>query len=247
MISLLELSRADEANTRTRCRAHSRTTQSAVTRRHRLLVRRAGATTTRLSTSHASDVAVESRYTWAQIALAHAYLGSKHPLDAERAMRYARKYGKFPTLNYELANVSRRWVFTRKQWKCCASRSRSKTTDPHQPRRTPAANEAGFIEPAGARTPRRNLTSLAPVDTPENAKLMKALLAFNAAHACEGKGERNRRRRAAQEFASGTDNMRGFRQFYAASRLLRNGIASRTVLERSPQREKLQTTRSTRR
>src|SRR5262249_45442403 len=48
-------------------------------------------------------VTVESRYTWSQIALAHAYLSSKQPLDAERVMRYAKQFGKFPTLNYELA------------------------------------------------------------------------------------------------------------------------------------------------
>ena len=50
-------------------------------------------------------VEIEPRYTWAQIALARSLLGLQRPLDAERALRYARQYGKFPTLTYELANV----------------------------------------------------------------------------------------------------------------------------------------------
>ena len=50
-------------------------------------------------------IEIEPRYTWAQIALARAFLGLKRPLDAERALRFARQYGKFPTLTYELANV----------------------------------------------------------------------------------------------------------------------------------------------
>src|SRR5689334_17180466 len=50
-------------------------------------------------------IGIEPRYTWAQIALAHSYLGLKSPLDAERAIRFARQFGKFPTLTYELASV----------------------------------------------------------------------------------------------------------------------------------------------
>src|SRR6185503_1030665 len=50
-------------------------------------------------------ISIEPRYTWAQIALSRAYLGLKSPLNAERSIRFARRYGKFPTLNYELANV----------------------------------------------------------------------------------------------------------------------------------------------
>ncbi|HEV2835360.1 MAG TPA: TPM domain-containing protein, partial [Pyrinomonadaceae bacterium] len=104
VISLLELSRQDEANTEL---------DAALTAEPRNLALLTGAAywfAAHGNNEKAFDlasraVAVESLYTWAQIALAHAYLGQKRPLDAERAMRYARQYGKFPTLNYELANV----------------------------------------------------------------------------------------------------------------------------------------------
>ena len=48
---------------------------------------------------------LEPRYTWAQIAIARALLGQKRPLEAERAIRFAGQYGKFPSLDYELASV----------------------------------------------------------------------------------------------------------------------------------------------
>src|SRR4030095_564000 len=50
-------------------------------------------------------VKLEPRYTWAQIAAARSFVALKRPLDAERSIRFARQYGKFPTLNYELASV----------------------------------------------------------------------------------------------------------------------------------------------
>src|SRR6185503_11391900 len=71
-------------------------------------------------------------------------------------------------------------------------------------------------------------------DTAANAKLMKALLAFNAAITPATEGEKINESNAvaaAKEFASGDDSMRAFRQIYAASRLLRNGVGTDAVLE----------------
>ena len=50
-------------------------------------------------------VAIEPRYTWSQVALARALVAQRKPLEAERALRFARQYGKFPTLDYELAST----------------------------------------------------------------------------------------------------------------------------------------------
>ena len=50
-------------------------------------------------------VQVEPRYTWAQISLGRALMAQKRPLDAERVLRFARQYGRFPTLDYELASA----------------------------------------------------------------------------------------------------------------------------------------------
>ncbi|HSD47864.1 MAG TPA: carboxypeptidase regulatory-like domain-containing protein, partial [Pyrinomonadaceae bacterium] len=70
-------------------------------------------------------------------------------------------------------------------------------------------------------------------DTAENARLMKALLALNSA-ITPPDGEKineSAATAAALEFGSGTDSMRAFRQLYAATRLLRNGVGAGTALE----------------
>ena len=232
VISLLELSRQDEANTEL---------DAALTSEPRNLSLLTGAAywfAAHGNNEKAFDlaskaVAVESRYTWAQIAMAHAYLAQKRPLDAERAMRYARQYGKFPTLNYELANVLAsmglyqeavdvlREVFEVKEGQIHTRLAG------HVP-----ANDESFIELL-ARERRAGLFQPGAADTPENAKTLKALLAFSSA-ITPAEGEKINEAAAvaaAQEFASGTDNMRAFRQLYAASRLLRNNVGISTVLD----------------
>ena len=179
-------------------------------------------------------VEIESRYTWAQIALARSLLGLKRPLDAERALRYARQYGKFPTLTYELANVLSsmglfeeavevlRESFTIKDGQIQAYLAG------HVP-----ARETGFLE---LLAPERRAGIYQPTsaDSATNAQQMKALLAFNVAITPATDGEKVNESAAvaaAQEFASGTDSMRAFRQLYAASRLLRNGVGIEATLD----------------
>ena len=232
VISLLELSRQDEANAEL---------ESALTAEPRNLPLLAGAAywfSARGNNEKAFDlarraVAVESRYTWAQIALAHAYLGSKQPLDAERAMRYARQYGKFPTLNYELANVLASMGLYQEAAEVLRESFAIKDDQIHTrlAGHLPAS-DASFIDLLAPER-RAGIFQARSADTPENAKLLKALLALNSAIA-PADGEKVNETAAvaaAQEFASGTDNMRAFRQLYAANRLLRNGIGIPTVLE----------------
>ncbi|HEY0730326.1 MAG TPA: tetratricopeptide repeat protein, partial [Pyrinomonadaceae bacterium] len=232
VISLLELSRQDEANTEL---------EAALKEEPRNLPLLAGAAywyAAHGDNNKAFDlarraVAVESRYTWAQIALAHAYLGSKQPLDAERAMRYARQYGKFPTLNYELATVLASMGLYQEAVEVLRESFRVKEGQIHTQLagRLPAS-DSNFVDLLAPER-RAGIFQARSADKPEHAKLMKALLAFNSAITpAEGeKVDETAAVAAAKEFASGTDNMRAFRQLYAASRLLRNGVGMSTVLE----------------
>ncbi len=178
-------------------------------------------------------VEVESRYTWAQIALARSLVALKRPIEAERAMRTARKFGKFPTLTYELANVLAsmglyeeavevlRESFTIKEEKIHTYLAG------HVP-----ASEAGFLELLAPER-RAGFYQATAADNAENAQHMKALLAFNAATAVP-EGEKINEAAAvaaAKEFSSGTDGMRAFRQVYAASRLIRHGVGLDTALD----------------
>ena len=178
-------------------------------------------------------IEIEPRYTWAQIALARALLGMKRPLDAERALRFARQYGKFPTLNYELANVLSsmglydeaveilRESFTMKDGQIQTylaghvSATEANFLDLLAPER-----RAGIYQPTAA-------------DKAANAKTMRALLALSTA-TTPAEGEKINEQAAvaaAKEFAAGSDSMHAFRKVYAASRLVRNAVGNDTALD----------------
>ena len=232
VIALLDLSRTDEANTEL---------EAALTDEPRNLPLLSGAAY--WFASHGNNekafdlarkaIAVESRYTWAQIALARAYLGLKQPLDAERAMRYARQYGKFPTLNYELANVLASMGFYQESADVLRESFEIKDGQIHTrlAGHLPAS-DASFIDLLAPER-RAGIYQDSSADTPENARILKALLAFNSA-ITPPEGEKineSAATAAAQEFGSGPDSMRAFRQLYAANRLLRNGVGASTALE----------------
>ena len=232
VISLLELSRTDEANS---------ALEAAFAADQRNLPLLAG--TAYWFAAHENypkafelarrAISIEPRYTWAQVALSRAYLGLQSPLNAERAIRFARQYGKFPTLTYELANVLASMGLYDE---AADALNESFTIKDDQIQTSLAgtipAHESGFIE---LLAPERRASIYQPTsaDNATNAKRLKALLAFSTAVTPRDNEKINEAAAvdAAKEFAAGTDSMRTFRQIYAANRLLRNGIGATTALE----------------
>jgi uncharacterized membrane protein YgcG/tetratricopeptide (TPR) repeat protein len=232
VISLLELSRTDEANS---------ALESAFAEDPRNLPLLAG--TAYWFAAHENypkafelarrAIAVEPRYTWTQIALGRAYLGLQSPLDAERAIRFARRYGKFPTLSYELANVLASMGLYDE---AVDALNESFTIKDDQIQTylagTVRSSESGFIE---LLAPERRASIYQPksADNATNAKTMKALLALSTALTPGDSGKVNEPAavEAAKDFAAGSDSMRTFRQMYAANHLLRNGIGVTTAQE----------------
>ncbi len=232
VISLLELNRSEEANS---------ALQTALTEEPNNLPLLAGTAywfAAHDSHEKAFDLArraigIEPRYTWAQIALAHAYLGLKSPLDAERAIRFARQFGKFPTLSYELASVLASMGFYDEAAEALRE-SFALKDDQIQTylAGTRAASDTSFIELLAPER-RAGIYQPTPADNAANAKMLKALLAlsFAVTPGADGKIDEAAAVAAAKHFASGTDSMRGFRQVYAANRLLRNGVGIVPALE----------------
>lgn len=232
VISLLELGRTEEANS---------TLETALADEPRNLALLTG--TAYWMTAHGNNekalelarkaVEIESRYTWAQIALARSLLGLQRPLDAERALRYARQYGKFPTMTYELASVLSSMGLYDEAVEILRESFTIKDGEIH-------TNLAGHVPASGpdfvellAPERRAGIYQAKAAENPENAKTLKALLAFNTA-VTPAEGEKINESAAvaaAQDFAAGTDNMRAFRQVYAASRLLRHGAGVSTALD----------------
>lgn len=232
VVSLLELDRADEANT---------ALEAALAVEANNLPLLSGAAYWHVAHENYEKgfefarkaTSIEPRYTWAQIALVRSLIGLKRPLDAERAMRYARQYGKFPTLTYELANVLASMGLYDEANEVLRESFTIKDDQIHTylAGHLPA-NDSGFLELL-ARERRAAIFQPKAADTAANAKLLKALLAFNTALTPSG-GEKIKESiavAAAQDFAAGSDTMRAFRQMYAASRLLRYGVGVEAALD----------------
>jgi tetratricopeptide (TPR) repeat protein len=179
-------------------------------------------------------VAIEPRYTWTQIALVRSLIGMKSPVGAERAMRYARQYGKFPTLNYELANVLASVGFYDEAAEVLKESFtfRDGEIETFLAGRIPVRN-ASFMDLLAVER-RASIYQPTAADTPANSKMLRDLLALTTALTPASAGaklDETQAAKAAREFGSGTDMMRTFRQLYAATRLLRNDVALRTALE----------------
>ena len=177
---------------------------------------------------------LEPRYTWGQIALARALIAEKDPLLAERSLRFVRQYGKFPTLDYELANTLASLGLYEESGEAL---SRSFTLKDgfietqlanHVP-----ARAVDFIELLAPERQASIFQSVA-ADTGNNAHILKDLLAFTLAINPQGdnmKIDEAAAIAAAREFAAGGDDMRVYRQLYAASRLLQRGIGFQAAKE----------------
>jgi tetratricopeptide (TPR) repeat protein len=165
-------------------------------------------------------VAFEPRFGWAwtRIAEGRALLALKRPLDAEIALRAARRFGNFPTLDYELASaLAAAGLYD----EAAETLSHSFAVRDGQI----VTRLAGHVEARAADfnellAPERraSLSQFASASPAAEAKRLKALLALRQA---AGAGEEKAAAEAAREFAEGDDEMSTFRNLYAAERLER--------------------------
>ena len=179
-------------------------------------------------------IEIEPRYTWSHIALVRSLLALKRPVGAERAMRFARQYGKFPTLNYELATVVGSMGFYDEAVEILRPSFSFKDgqIETFLAGRIPTRN-TNFMD---LLSPERQASIYQPkaADSVINSQTLTYLLALDSALTENSAGEKldeSSAAKAARDFGSGADSMRSYRQLYAASRLLRKTIALSTALE----------------
>jgi tetratricopeptide (TPR) repeat protein len=177
---------------------------------------------------------IEPRYTWGQIALARALIAEKQPLYAERSLRFVQQYGKFPTLDYELANtLSALGLYEEAAEALTRSFTLKDGSIETQLAGRLAAKSPSFTE---LLAPERqaSIFQFIAADSENNARLLKSLLAFTLATNPQGDNsgiDEAAAVAAAREFASGGDDMRAYRQLYAAGRLLQRGIGFQAAQE----------------
>jgi tetratricopeptide (TPR) repeat protein len=173
-------------------------------------------------------IEVEPRHVWAHVARARALLTQKRSQEAEVVLRFARQYGSFPTLDYELASAL---AASGLYEQAAETLSRSFTIRDGQIEtrlagRVPA-RAPDFLELLAPER-RAGIFQATPADTAANARSLKGLLAFTNAL---GAGDAAGLASAQSDFLSGDDSMRVFRQLYAASRLLARGVELKTVFD----------------
>jgi uncharacterized membrane protein YgcG/tetratricopeptide (TPR) repeat protein len=177
-------------------------------------------------------VDIEPRYTWSHIAVARALIAQGNPLAAEGVIRFARQYGKFPTLDYELANalVSAGLYDEGAEVLTQRFRFRNDKIETRLGGRVPA-QATNFIE---LLTPERqaSLFQLPAADSESSSKVLKDLLVLTTAlNSSTETINEQAAVAAAKEFASGNDAARAHRELYAAGKLLQKSIGFQTAYE----------------
>jgi tetratricopeptide (TPR) repeat protein len=169
-------------------------------------------------------VAFEQRFgwAWARIAEGRALLALKRPLEAEVALRAARRFGNFPTLDYELAAaLASAGLYD----EAAETLSHSfAIRDGQIETRLAGRIEAHAADFGELLAPERraSLSQFASASSAAEARTLKALLAFRQATQAmqtAGAGEEKAVAEAAREFAAGDDEMSTFRNLYVADRL----------------------------
>jgi tetratricopeptide (TPR) repeat protein len=179
-------------------------------------------------------VQIEPRYTWSQVALARALIADRKPLEAERSLRFARQYGRFPTLDYELANalVAAALYDEAAEILLQSFSFKAGQIETRLAGQT-VAHSASFMDLLAPER-RASIFQSVAADTEANAKLLRALLMFATALDREtpaGASNEESAIAAAREFASGDDAGRVHRQLYVAGRLLQRGIGAQAAYE----------------
>ncbi len=170
---------------------------------------------------------IEPRYTWSHVAMARTFLGQGKPLNAERALRFARQYGKFPTLDYELASALAGAGLYGEAAELLAETFdwRDGQIETRLAGRSLAQGKT-FSELLAPER-RASIFQSTAADTETNAKVLKDLLVFTILINRDKDGGSLHEPSivaAAREFASGKDASQVHRQLYAASRLLQKNI-----------------------
>lgn len=172
----------------------------------------------------------DPRFIWSHIALARGFLLQNRPADAEKILLAARRYGNFPTLEYELASARLAAGYYREAAEGLSNVFKIKEGVLSTRLGGRVSREAKtFTELVAAE---RQASILAPMaaDNLVDAARLAALLEFKQQLDLAVPNP-DSSAAAADAFVSGSDNMRVYRQIFAASQLLEKKTALPKVIE----------------
>jgi tetratricopeptide (TPR) repeat protein/ribosomal protein S15P/S13E len=176
-------------------------------------------------------VALEPRYTWAHIALARAFVLQNRPLDAEKALLNAQRYGNFPTLDYEIAAARFQAGFYREAAEGLQKTFAVKDNLIETKLGGRVSKEAkNFVELLSLER-RASIFEPTAANNSETADQMKSLLDFYQKLESSAPNDESIVAQAADEFVRGDDKMKVHRQLFVANRLLDKRVNLPKVLE----------------
>ncbi|MBP6212905.1 MAG: hypothetical protein KA447_07655, partial [Pyrinomonadaceae bacterium] len=175
-------------------------------------------------------IASDPRFIWSHIALARGLMAERRPADAEKTLLAARRYGNFPTLEYEIASARVKAGFFRE-----AAEELGKSFSIKDGMVTTKLGGRLMRESADLTTlleRERQASIFAPTaaDTPENAAILKGLLELTV-RLSEKEAKSDAVAGAADAFTSGTDDMRVHRLLFASKELLSHKVAAEKAIE----------------
>lgn len=175
-------------------------------------------------------IAKEPRFIWSHIAMGRGLMLQKKPVEAEQALLAARKYGNFPTLQYEIASARLAAGFFQE----AAEELKKSFTVENGVVKT---RLGGRVERSGesfadviAFERRASIFAPAAAEATGGGERLKALLELDQKLAAETKDDAEIAS-VAERFAAGDDNMAVHRQLYAANLLLQKGVAGERAFE----------------
>ena len=175
-------------------------------------------------------IASDPRFIWSHIALARGYLSQNNAAAAEKTLLAARRYGNFPSLEYEIASARIAAGFYREAAEELVKSFSVKDGVIKTNLGGRVSRESkDFTELIGYER-RASIFAPTAADSPENAAKLTALLEIKQQiDSAEPKGETIAK--AVDEFARGDDKMRVHRQLFAAAQLLDKRLLLPKVLE----------------
>lgn len=175
-------------------------------------------------------IAIEPRYSWAEVAFARALLADKHPIEAERALRYVRQFSRFPTLDYEVATVLASMGLYEEAAQELANTFTFKNGEVETKLAGRMTAHAGSFTELLAPERRAAIFQSAAADTDANAQMLKGLMALHAVLDQSSPNEDDLIA-AAQALTKGDDAMKTYRQIYVAEKFVKKGVALSTVVD----------------
>lgn len=175
-------------------------------------------------------VAAQPRYIWGHIALARGLMGKGEPVEAERVLLAARRFGDFPALRYEIASARAAAGFYRDAAEELATVFSIEDGKVWADLGWRVERSADEIEDLVAQERRASIFTPKAADDEATAKTLRSLLEFSTELMADAP-DAERIAAAGSRFASAGDSrMAVHRELFAASQMLSRKVAPEAAL-----------------